>query len=58
MTRIIPNEGDFENDAVTIPVDEYLRLHAEVKLLRYLEAHGVSTWDGYERAVEAWRSNE
>lgn len=58
MTKIIPQEDDFANDAVTIPVDEYIALCQEVKFLRYLESHGVETWEGYELAVKAWRADE
>lgn len=56
MTTVIPQDDDFANDAVTIPVDEYLKLCEEVKFLRQLERHGVEMWEGYGLAFEAWRT--
>lgn len=55
---IIPQEGDWENDTVTIPVSEYIHLLEEVKFLRYLELQGVETWDGFTLALKAWRDGE
>ncbi len=52
---IVPQESDFENDTVTIPVDEYLHLLNEVKFLRYLEHIGVDNWEGYQEAIKVWR---
>jgi hypothetical protein len=55
---IVPSPDDMPNDTVTITIDEYMTLLAEVKFLRYMENHGVDQWEGFERAVEAWRNNE
>lgn len=55
---IIAQKGDWENDTVTIPVDEYITLQQEVKFLRYLESHGVDSWEGYEMAIESWRNGD
>lgn len=51
-------EDDVMNDTVTIPVDEYIALHEEVKFLRYLHNLGVEEWEGYALAVKAWRNDE
>jgi hypothetical protein len=55
MSVIIPQPDDMENDTVTIPVDEYLHMHDEIKFLRYLENNGVENWEGYDNAVLDWR---
>lgn len=48
---IIPNEGDFEGDTVTIPVDEYIELTDSDEFLACLHQAGVDNWEGYQHAV-------
>lgn len=55
---IIPAEGDWEQDNVTISVDEYITLLAESKFLKYLETLGIENWDGYQDALHQWRNDE
>lgn len=55
---VIPTEGDFEDDTVTIPVSEYLHLLSEVKFLRYLEYFEIEKWSSYAEAIDAWRNDD
>lgn len=55
---IIKHDGDWENDTVTIPLDEYMLLLQEVKFLHALEKCGVETWEGFETAMRFWRAND
>lgn len=54
---VIPQEGDWEQDVVTIPVDEYIKLQEEAKFLHLLHQFGVDEWNLYEAALKMWRDN-
>lgn len=55
---VIPTDGDWEDDTVTIPVSEYLHLLSEVKFLRYLEHFDIEQWPKYQEVIQAWRTDD
>lgn len=49
-------EEDWEEDVVTISVDEYIRLNEGIGFLMELKKCGVENWEGFDEALSYWKA--